>query len=188
MKKFVLIAQLILAFGAFQAPGVSFAQRHGGDFERSPGFGNRPEPVRNQWVYCASENQVCHVRSNRPVNVRYGANGRYAYRQVQGSIVCDNNNFGDPIYGVVKSCEYMTGGGGGDGHRPPPPPPTERWVYCGPENGVCYIRGNRPVNVRYGANGRYSYRQAQGQINCNNQEFGDPIYGVVKSCEYLERF
>jgi len=38
--------------------------------------------------------------------------------------------------------------------------------------------------VRYGANGAYIYKTVSGQFSCSNAYFGDPIYGVVKSCSY----
>ncbi len=40
--------------------------------------------------------------------VRYGANGTYVtIEDVDTGIVCDNSIFGDPIWGVVKYCEYQ---------------------------------------------------------------------------------
>ena len=43
-------------------------------------------------------------------------------------------------------------------------------------------------SLRYGAQGVYTYRDAatygdaSGNVSCSNSVFGDPIYGVVKSC------
>lgn len=34
----------------------------------------------------------------------YGAKGKFKYKQIEGKITCNNANFGDPIYGVVKDC------------------------------------------------------------------------------------
>lgn len=62
-------------------------------------------PVQ-QWVPCAAENGVC--RSPYPTVVRYGARGAFAQRQSNGVIRCDNRTFGDPLYGVVKGCAYLS--------------------------------------------------------------------------------
>jgi len=56
------------------------------------------------WADCASENGSCSFSGTR--QVRYGANGVYAYRSATDGIACDNATFGDPLYGVVKACSY----------------------------------------------------------------------------------
>jgi hypothetical protein len=57
------------------------------------------------------------------------------------------------------------------------------WVPCAGENGYCATPF--PTIVRYGAYGRYSRRRRwRGGIPCNNGVFGDPIFGVVKHCEF----
>jgi len=106
---------------------------------------------------CASEHGVCACHGE----VQYGANGRFSeWRAVSGSVNCGNSVFGDPIPGVVKAC------------------------YCKPrcaaEREKCWCHGD----VRYGANGRYSQWRAVhgGQIDCNNDVFGDPNFGVGKAC------
>lgn len=50
--------------------------------------------------------------------MRYGANGVYATRTANGSIVCSNQVFGDPVPGADKSCEYA----GTTGTTPTPAP------------------------------------------------------------------
>jgi len=54
------------------------------------------------WTYCANENQFCSFSGTR--NVRYGANGIYVYRMITNGTTCSNAVFGDPIFGVAKSC------------------------------------------------------------------------------------
>ncbi|MEH3085258.1 MAG: hypothetical protein PGN26_01665 [Xylophilus ampelinus] len=54
------------------------------------------------------------------------------------------------------------------------------WTPCAAENGTCAVSGMR--TVRYGANGKYVYKTAMGNVACNNATFGDPAMGVVKSC------
>jgi parallel beta-helix repeat protein len=58
------------------------------------------------WTHCANENQSCSVPGTR--QVRYGANGKYAYKSVTNSVQCSNSVFGDPAYGVDKTCGYAT--------------------------------------------------------------------------------
>ena len=60
--------------------------------------------------------------------------------------------------------------------------PAGAWSTCAAEHGNCTFSGTR--QVRYGAGGSYVTRDATGSIACNNGVFGDPAYGVVKSCSY----
>jgi len=59
--------------------------------------------VLNEWTFCASENQTCAFTGTR--EVRYGANGSYAYLLLSNGTPCTNNVFGDPISGTVKHCD-----------------------------------------------------------------------------------
>ena len=59
---------------------------------------------------------------------------------------------------------------------------SSSWTYCSSEGGQCNFSGTR--EVRYGANGNYSYGVFSNGVSCNNGVFGDPIYGTVKNCEY----
>src|SRR5690606_17355021 len=58
----------------------------------------------NGFTKCADENQTCSFSGTR--NVAYGANGKFNYKTGTGSIACNNNTFGDPIYGTAKTCYY----------------------------------------------------------------------------------
>ncbi len=62
-----------------------------------------PAPM---WAFCANEHQQCNVGGT--AQVRYGADGRFAYRTVNGGVPCENGVFGDPAYGVVKACYVRT--------------------------------------------------------------------------------
>jgi len=56
------------------------------------------------WAHCASEDGVCHCNGR----VRYGDAGSNTWttpKNVSGSISCSHTVFGDPIYGVVKTCQ-----------------------------------------------------------------------------------
>jgi hypothetical protein len=61
-------------------------------------------PPTTGWTRCAVENGTCSFSGTR--EVRYGANGVFAYRTATGSIACNNATFGDPVYGAVKACDY----------------------------------------------------------------------------------
>ena len=58
------------------------------------------------WTTCANEGSTCNFSGIK--QVRYGANGIYAYKTATGSIGCNNETFGDPVYGVVKQCSIVT--------------------------------------------------------------------------------
>ena len=120
----------------------------------------------NFWRECAKENGVC--RFSGTAIVKYGDGNRLAARQVTDSVECNNSKFGDPAHGIYKSCMVRIG-------------PTF-WVQCAGENQACNIPGQNII--RYGANEIFSYKIVEGNINCNNGTFGDPVPGVVKKCSY----
>lgn len=126
------------------------------------------------WVLCANEGATCRV-PDAATTVRYGANGRYVERQASGSIACNNAPFGDPAPGTAKQCEYQ-GSNVATAALP--------WEFCANEGGQCSFRG--PAMLRYGANGRYAYREASDGQRCSNDDFGgDPAQGSRKQCERL---
>ena len=145
-----------------------------------------PTTTTTSWVNCAGENGLCSFSGTR--QVRYGANGVYAYKSASGSISCSNAVFGDPIYGVAKTCSYADTAGTTTTTTTTAPvvtspvPTAPTWSRCSGEGGTCSFSGTR--QVRYGASGTYATRSATGAIACTNDVFGDPIWGVVKSCEY----
>ena len=140
------------------------------------------------WTGCAGEGGSCSFEGTR--QVRYGNNGVFAYRTATGSIGCDNATFGDPIYGIVKACAYASAASAPVATPAPTPAPapapapsgTASWTACADEGGSCSFTGTR--QVRYGANGVYTTKSATGSISCSNAVFGDPLYGIVKSCSY----
>ena len=96
-----------------------------------------------------------------------GKQRRYDQTLPNGT-ACTNAVFGDPLYGAVKACATRV-----------PPDPTE-WTFCAAERGECAFSGTR--EVRYGANGSYVYQTLLDGTRCTNDVFGDPLYGMVKSC------
>lgn len=59
---------------------------------------------------------------------------------------------------------------------------TANWVKCADEGQLCQFTGES--DIRYGQNDRYVYKKATDSVACNNSEFGDPIFGTLKSCWY----
>jgi thermitase len=136
----------------------------------------------SNWTRCASEGNACNFSGTR--QVRYGANNSYAFVTASNTVACSNAVFGDPMYGVVKTCDY------GDAivtttapaPAPAPAPVVETWANCGVEGANCTFTGTR--TVRYGANGIYATKVVNGSTACANWVFGDPVYGVTKYCSY----
>jgi hypothetical protein len=128
----------------------------------------------SRWTRCATEGQYCRIEG--AARVRYGADNRYEYRNVTNGILCSEKLFGDPAFGVHKTCEYIsTGGGYGNVSH------GNNWEYCGSEGGYCSFNG--PGEVRYGIAGKFLVRRASNGLPCNVDTFGnDPAFGQKKSC------
>ena len=80
--------------------------------------------------------------------------------------------FGDPTPGVAKTCSYANDSATS--------PAAETWSTCAAEDGICTFSGTR--DVRFGAGSSFVTRTFTGTVACSNSIFGDPAYGVVKSC------
>lgn len=143
------------------------------------------------WQTCATEGQTCSA-SNGSV-VRYGAGDRFYYRNVSGSFTCGTALFGDPFYGMSKTCQVRTGvavaasgtlttettGNGGTAGAAA----SGTWNRCGGEGAICSVSGS--TTVRFGANGLYAQRTVAGQFLCSTSVFGDPAPGATKGCDVL---
>lgn len=131
------------------------------------------------WTTCATEGQRCSFTGTR--NVRYGANGVWATKQVtasNGGVMCSNDVFGDPIWGVGKSCQLEST------TTTTPPPTSTTWTLCAYEGSRCSFTGTR--QVRYGVDSRWVTREitaSNGGVSCMNSVFGDPALGSAKRCE-----
>lgn len=125
------------------------------------------------WRYCANEGDTCRIRGNG--QVRFGDGRNYKIRSVRGDVACTVENFGDPAYGIQKHCEVQVGNYQDDQD-------SGAWSRCAREDESCSFRGS--AQVRYGASGRYIYRDANNGVICSNDAFGgDPFPGRTKSCE-----
>ena len=149
--------------------GGSGSGSSGSDREATQALGDEAE----NWTRCAIEGEVCSLTGTQ--RVRYGLDGRYAYKDATDSVACNNEEFGDPYPGADKFCEVLAG------QEAPPASSETTWSACGVEDGICSFNGTR--TVRYGLDGRYAYKQATDAISCNNTEFGDPYPGANKICE-----
>ncbi len=81
----------IIALGGVQPPNL-------------PGGSTLPSTSSS----CSAEGGNCVLPTGATASVYYGANGTYAIRTgLTGTIACNNNTFGDPLPGTVKSCAYV---------------------------------------------------------------------------------
>lgn len=173
------------AFGSDPAPGKHKRCEVSSNWREQARYSDwqRAGSGRGDWLFCANEGDDCRVPGS--TQVRYGADGRYAERPASQRIACNNGVFGDPNRGMAKQCEYRRlsnpGGGGGGGVGPSNGLP---WSACAREGERCDFRG--AGMLRYGASGRYLYREAVNGVRCDNDGFGgDPAPGANKRCELL---
>ena len=61
-----------------------------------------PPPPSSDWTFCAWEGNFCGFAGTK--QVRYGADGSYAYKTLTNGTACGNSMFGDPAEGSVKHC------------------------------------------------------------------------------------
>lgn len=162
MNRLLTWATALVAVLCLLAPQAAQAQSQGG------------------WQRCAGQDEVCRFEGQ--ALVRYGVDGRFAYKRGMHRLLCDQYEFGDPAFGQRKYCEFNSdlnarpeGGGGGSDVG-------EDWVPCGGEGDTCRFNGS--ARVRYGVEHRYVYRNATGGIRCSVDVFGDPAFGVHKRCDY----
>ena len=124
------------------------------------------------WTACANEGGTCTFSGTRAV--RYGSGTTFVTKTVTGSTACTNAVFGDPTPNVAKSCSYAADSSA------TPAPAAETWSTCAGEGGTCTFSGTR--DVRFGAGSSFVTRTFTGAVLCSNSVFGDPAYGLVKSC------
>lgn len=154
--------------------------RHPGDW--TGGWNGANAQNEAGWEKCADENRFCGFSGTR--EVRFGAAGRYAVRTISGGTDCNVRTFGDPNPGVKKTCQIHDSSVWGGGYnRPPVPTDNGNWQFCSEEKEYCHPP--RGATVRFGAHGRYTYMNAvHGEVACDVQTFGEPIYGERKRCEF----
>lgn len=130
------------------------------------------------WQRCAGQDEICRFEGT--ALVRYGIEGRYAYKVGMRRLICDQYEFGDPAFGQTKQCDFNPDlraqplGVGGVAE--------DAWLPCGGEGDICSFTGQ--ARVRYGVDQRYVYRNATASVRCSVDVFGDPAFGTPKRCEY----
>jgi hypothetical protein len=68
---------------------------------------------------------------------------------------------------------------------PTPAAASGGWTFCANETKQCNFSGTK--QVRYGANGIYTYGTFHDGVVCSNAAFGsDPLFGVIKHCDYAD--
>lgn len=138
------------------------------------------------WSPCAQEGAVCNVAGQ--TMVRFGADGRYAFRYAREPLPCTVAAFGsDPAPGLAKTCEVAPNWSGMQRARGwrdafAEAGATQSWRPCAREGAVCAL-GATAQAVRFGADGRYVTRQLRGNVRCDSMTFGDPAPGMPKTCE-----
>lgn len=125
--------------------------------------------VPTGFTKCANEGGTCTVTGTQ--QIAFGANGIYSYTTASSSTACNVSTLPDPDYGAVKSCYTGPVVNGPSGTTA---------SYCAPENGLCAFSGTR--TVYYGAGTSWTSKSVTSGTPCDNTVFGDPDFGVAKSC------
>ncbi len=120
---------------------------------------------------CASEGQRCAFSGSQ--QVRYGTGTKSVTLTLNGGADCSNAIFGDPAYGVVKTCWIVP-------VDATAPSAATGWAVCASEGGMCSFSGTQ--TVRYGSDAHYVDLALAGGTACTNAVFGDPAYGTSKRC------
>ncbi|XWV26909.1 hypothetical protein QJ857_gp0141 [Tupanvirus soda lake] len=141
--------------------------------------------LSSAYVKCATENGSCNATEKQAVAYTTDTGqGSIYYRNMSGTISCNNNTFGDPSKGNTKYCylapipaDVLAAASGfydSNGH-------PVGWTQCATENGTCNPNTGAPVDILYGANSSYVYANAPS-TPCDNTIFGDPSVGHGKAC------
>ncbi len=180
-----LLALFIGTQGVAQPRRGFIGDQSGSDPVQAGGAKRGSYGAYGEWEYCAREGDRC--TADGWAVVRYGARGRYVYREVNfATLDCDNRMFSDPAPGTKKSCElrYFDHGGHGGGY-PDDHWDSDGWQRCAREGENCRF-GGAFATVRYGADGRFYERQVRGgSVFCGNETFGDPAPRSRKYCDVL---
>jgi Flp pilus assembly pilin Flp len=125
------------------------------------------------WITCANENGFCSFSGT--AQVQYGANGVWVTQTHTDGVSCTNAVFGDPISGVVKTCQYYQ-----ITVATPTPTltPVPQWIDCATQNGYCSFTGT--YAVRFGRGGTWVTQIHTDGVACTTAIFGNPTWGTKK--------
>jgi len=108
---------------------------------------------------CAAEDNYCDC----PGMVSYGYGPIWTSNGRMGSQMCDDDNFGNPLYGYEKYCMCDLSMISGT---------------CASEEGQCECARR----VWYGRDNTWITNGIKGTQSCSNSVFGDPLPGTKKEC------
>ena len=132
------------------------------------------------YIFAANANNEVVITGE--MDIAYGANGEFNYLYNQSNnVICDNNNFGDPLPGTVKQCFTRTSS---DTSAP------AGFTFIANEGETFNVTGT--MDIAFGANGEFNYLYNQYcddacshlTLQCHRANFKDPIPGVAKKCYY----
>jgi len=136
--------------------------------------------VQNALGYtnCAPEHSTCNLPADDGYFIQfYTANGYFERFFAGTSVGCNDSVFGDPDFGVVKTCFYK----------------KSPRVQCAVENGTCTVPQPGAYRIYFGNGLQWFHTTfwsgpnngSSGGIPCSNTQFAtDPNPGVVKRCFY----
>ena len=119
--------------------------------------------AQTTWTSCAGETGTCEFSGAKLV--RYGADTTWTQGVYVDSVGCNNDVFGDPLFGVYKSCQIT----------------EPEWTTCANEDRTCTFTGAKIV--RFGTGTRWSQREYIDEVVCNTNSFDDPAPGLGKICQ-----
>jgi hypothetical protein len=118
------------------------------------------------YTKCADELSVCAITG--PTRVAFGMNGNFVFSTFADATPCEAGYFNsvDPAPDTTKGC-YI-----------PTDPPG--YAKCADENSVCSFNGT--ATVAFGTAGHFTFKTLANATACSDAVFGDPAFGVAKSC------
>lgn len=122
----------------------------------------------SDYVQFAGEGAVFGI--SRPMEVAYGANGKFSYKLLTDTTLaysCNAATLGDPQSGGPNVCYSGPG----------------IYTYAGKEGDSLNL--TFPTPVAFGGSGGYMYKVMNGTVNCSNDTFTDPSPGNSKACYVL---
>ena len=129
------------------------------------------------WQPCTWEGGTCAFSGTRRVLYGVSTSSQNVIKTFTANAPCTDATFGDPAYGVPKSCWVETSEG-------PQQPPPASWVACTWEGGTCAFSGTRRVLFGVSTSSQNVIKTFTANAPCTDATFGDPAYGVRKSCWY----
>src|SRR5947199_7136266 len=120
---------------------------------------------------CSQDDPQCEVlkeRITKPRNDRERNNRNYYCAAMKDRNCSEYKNLCEDEGSTNKTTSDKSESGGPPG-----------FTFCAKEHSRCEFTGS--ADVAYGADGKFNYQKdITDGIDCNNEKFGDPIYGTFK--------